>query len=753
MSRRLFVLFTSTLASLLVSHTARAGINFEAGQVTDAAQKPVYMVSGDLDGDHRADLVIVSPNSNEVGIYLAADTPSFLAAPRTMQFGSSLQRPAIGDLNNDGQLDLAVPDKAEATVWILLGQGDGTFKAPYKVALSSAVEKFRAPSAVAIVNFDSAGGADLAVADSRGDNVFILLNEGGPSPSFNGGREVFDVGPQPVDIRSADFNRDGKPDLVTLNVGGPQVKELDILLTTRIMQGFPDFSVHKYTIGRDPSNMVVADFNNDGNPDIAMLNNPTLRTSEVALLLDRDDGSLAPIATMPIGCPFFVGAETCKALTMAAGDFDGNQSIDLMVAMVDPRTTSAGNNGSDAMQAFGGLNDGSFIPGPVFATKKGPLSMTAADLNDDGLADVAVANDRTLNLQAFLSNSTTGGKGNGDDCKLGDECLSLRCTDGVCCAAQCAADEVCNVPGREGSCLPKAPTPVPCTLPDATQCTNGEFCVDGFCCDQSCENGRCNTPGFIGICIPLIPDGGTCTKGTDCVSTFCSDNNVCCREACPGGFCDDTGVCHALSTNGTDCNVDAECKSNVCDAIDGICCNRKCTSSEVCFPVQGMCRPLDYTPGPGTPGSQTETPTATQTGTPTATPRSTPGGNGERCAFPSDCANGFCVDGVCCQTNACGQDQHCELGTGMCVNNPPPTNTPTVTPVIPTPNPCGGCPDGSACQIVNGAPLCIHTSTSSGCSTVGDQPARGNLAVVAVLPLALWISRRWQLRRARARNR
>jgi uncharacterized protein (TIGR03382 family) len=54
--------------------------------------------------------------------------------------------------------------------------------------------------------------------------------------------------------------------------------------------------------------------------------------------------------------------------------------------------------------------------------------------------------------------------------------------------------------------------------------------------------------------------------------------------------------------------------------------------------------------------------------------------------------------------------------------------------------------------VTNGSPICVATSSSSGCST-GGSSGSGNLLVVGVLPLLLWLGRRWQLQRAVARSR
>jgi hypothetical protein len=766
--------FISTFASgLLLAQAALAGINFVGAETINVAPKPQYMVTGDLNNDGLTDVVTVSPASKEVDVYVAADNTTFFAPAQAIHFGNTLRGAAIGDLNNDGRADVVVSDQAADAVWILLGRGDGTFLTPYL----QDVPNSRNVTSVAIGQFDSAGNMDLAVGDERVNRVFVLINDNGTPPRFRRGGEI-EAGLQPIQVLAVDMTGDGQADLVTLNVGGPRVKDVSVIPWKRVTQGFPEFDTPKKAIvGEKPSDLLVADFNNDGKPDVAMLNRPAGGgNSEIDVLLNDGSGTLFPPQILTVPCPFFTGGSPCKALTMTVGDFDGNGDVDLMVALSDPRRSrGSASSLADSMQAFGGRGDGSFVPGGVFATQKAPVSMGVGDFTGDGTPDIVVAAQRTLDLQAFVNTSSAGGGGNGDECLLGEECLSSRCIDGICCAAQCALGERCNVPGREGICVPIPPTPTTCALPDNpcakhcvsstnegaecvrnTDCPGGSceglFCVNDFCCDQECVGGRCNVPGFIGVCVPGLEPGVECNADEECVTGFCSvENHVCCREACEGGFCNPEGICESRKPNGAPCDVDGQpiddlCLSTVCDDFDLICCNRRCSQDERCFEVSGECVPLGFTPSP--------TPTKSSTPTPTTAPtrRLTPGGPGESCSVDDECTTPFCTDDVCCMTDTCPTNEHCGEA-GLCVVGPP-TPTPTVTalptlPTTPTVNPCGSCPSGTRCK--NG--LCVSTSSGGGCSTVGDEPAAGNLIAVALLPLGLWLSRRWQLRRVRVRSR
>jgi hypothetical protein len=78
---------------------------------------------------------------------------------------------AVGDLNGDGKLDLAVANEANV-VGVLLGNGDGTFGSPATYGAGIY------PGSVVVADFTGSGSLDIAVANSGSSNVSILLNGG-----------------------------------------------------------------------------------------------------------------------------------------------------------------------------------------------------------------------------------------------------------------------------------------------------------------------------------------------------------------------------------------------------------------------------------------------------------------------------------------------------------------------------------------------------------------------------------------------
>ena len=159
----------ASVFALLLAQSALAGINFVGAELTNASPDAEYMATGDFNSDGRTDVVVVSPGSKEVTLYLAADGPSRFAPARVRQVGKRLRRPAVGDLNDDGRLDVAVPDQTEQAVWVLLGDGNGNFLTPQRVGVPVADMFTGFAAAVSIL-------AALRHRDATGEGQYVEVS-------------------------------------------------------------------------------------------------------------------------------------------------------------------------------------------------------------------------------------------------------------------------------------------------------------------------------------------------------------------------------------------------------------------------------------------------------------------------------------------------------------------------------------------------------------------------------------------------
>jgi hypothetical protein len=190
--------------------------------------------------------------------------------------------------------------------------------------------------------------------------------------------------PTSYPIVIADFNGDGIPDL-GVPLYGPS--EMAILLGNG--DGTFAAPIMASTPGSDPINSqsVVADFNGDGIPDLAVIDTDN---SVVDILLGNGDGTFTAVATNPpiSGTPSY----------FATGDFNGDGKVDLAVAENGGTIAILLGNGDGTFAASGSVNS---------PTSSSPIAV--ADFNNDGNLDIAVP----TGAYASYSVSVLTGNGNG----------------------------------------------------------------------------------------------------------------------------------------------------------------------------------------------------------------------------------------------------------------------------------------------------------------------------------------------------
>jgi Bacterial type II and III secretion system protein/FG-GAP-like repeat len=242
---------------------------------------PTAIAVADFNDDGFADLAVVNKNANTVSIFLGNGDETF-QTPTTITTGNaptSIVAQAFNP-NAPGIIDLAVTNSADNTLQIFLGNGKGAFT--NGVTYNTGVT----PVYVASADLDLDGNLDLAVADSGaatstnavGNSISVFLGNGdGTFIKPGGARMDFAAGTTPTSFVIADFNDDGIPDLIVTASGDNAV---GLLLGAG--GGFLDSPI-QVPVGTTPDAIATADFNGDGLPDVAISN---FGSNNASIILD-----------------------------------------------------------------------------------------------------------------------------------------------------------------------------------------------------------------------------------------------------------------------------------------------------------------------------------------------------------------------------------------------------------------------------------------------------------------------------------
>jgi hypothetical protein len=315
------------------------------------------VVTGDFNHDGKLDVAALSGGADAVTVLLGNGNGTFQTPvdyPLNTGFdGSGI---VVGDFNNDGNLDFAVTSENglnPGVVSIMLGNGDGTFQAPLApIAVNGS------PDCIATADVNGDGNLDLVVGYDYADNGFlsVLLGNGngtfGPPVDYAASRET-------NSLQLADFNNDGNIDIATLDMRGADSSLL-------LGNGNGTFGPPSVYFDQFAENLAAADFNGDGNQDIAVGG---------AILLGNGNGTFQQGGV-------YNGPTTTQSL--AVGDFNGDGKLDL----AGPSTTSS-------IAIDFGNGDGTFqspLEIPLVANDQIPIPVwvTPGDFNQDGHLDLAV---------------------------------------------------------------------------------------------------------------------------------------------------------------------------------------------------------------------------------------------------------------------------------------------------------------------------------------------------------------------------
>jgi hypothetical protein len=191
-------------------------------------------------------------------------------------------------------------------------------------------------------------------------------------------------GKKPQDLVLSDFNQDTDMDIAVVNLKSD---------TASFLAGNGDGTFGlpvKFAVGSKPASIATDDFNNDGFADIAVANQDS---GNISVLLGNGTGAPQFQEQLRIHYP---GKK--EAVSIAAGDFDLDGNADLALA----------NQKNNTFSLLLGAGTGTFSEPADFSVgdvqKEQPVSIAVADLNGDSFPDVVVVNAGTDDVSVLLRN-------------------------------------------------------------------------------------------------------------------------------------------------------------------------------------------------------------------------------------------------------------------------------------------------------------------------------------------------------------
>lgn len=369
---------------------------------------PIAVVSADLNDDHCLDLVVANSGTNQLGIFFGKCNGEF--SDQQILSTGIYSRPnsiAVGNINNDNLLDIAVGNYGTKSVDVFLNTRNGSFSKQTRYLLENT-----SPCFIVVADINKDEQTDIIVTGIGENNIAILLGHASGHLS----RPIVFVTESFSSISAAveDLNKDTLPDLIFIS---NDTNSVSISFSKK--EGFQPET--RYSIDIDPQSILnknssneqtarrrrqedsglcmsetgygtfdgsysiaVSDFNNDGYLDIAV---GTILQTWLIIFLGNTDGTFTYETAYRIGHIYF---------QLEVANLNGDDFSDLVVAYYDA--------GGMSVNTFLGCGNGSFVNETIHLTNRVKNGqMKVAHFNNGNRSDVVIV-DSSGTLCVLLTN-------------------------------------------------------------------------------------------------------------------------------------------------------------------------------------------------------------------------------------------------------------------------------------------------------------------------------------------------------------
>ena len=346
-------LLACAIAAALGTTAAHAVHPFDSPTRLTAGTHPRVLVRADLFGKGQPiHLVTANEDSDDLTVFINDGNGNYSA--QRVPVGKQPRRINVVDLDNDGKPDLAVLNRGDRTIQLMVNDGKGGFVSSGTVATGTDPDRQ--------ISWKSAQNSRLVVSNSADNTIsYHAFGAGGGAI----GSKVVGVGKRPTALQNLDLDGDGVDELLVLNFDDATVS---IVEREGGAAALPIGVTGTVTVGEGPTaTSAPVDVDGDGKRDIIVANQIS---NTISALRSRGDRTF-DVMTYAVGA---------GPSAVATADLNADGRPDLIVA----------NGGANSISVL--LNEGNGVFGRAveYAVGSGPGFPVVSDMDGDGIADLTI---------------------------------------------------------------------------------------------------------------------------------------------------------------------------------------------------------------------------------------------------------------------------------------------------------------------------------------------------------------------------
>lgn len=335
------------------------------------------IAAGDIDGDGKLDLLSANNATTNFSLFRNTSTPGNLsfAAPANTTWPGNPNKLRLSDLNADGKVEIMGVSStiSNMSYW----QNNSTAGNVSLGTRQNITVTGTNLVSLATADFNSDGKADAVVLGNSSNTIHVLANNTVSASIIGfqtGVSDTYATGTNSIDVKTADFNRDGKPDIVVTGWGAPASIAIFPNTTVGATISFGTRINLTITGATNPSLISVGDIDGDGLMDLAV----SERVNGSGIAVYRNTSTIGGAITFAAR-QMFNGVQF-QPQSVDLGDLDGDGKIDICAGF---------SGGIDLYRNTSTVGSVSFAAPVRFSSSLGFEEVVVGDFDGDGRNDFA----------------------------------------------------------------------------------------------------------------------------------------------------------------------------------------------------------------------------------------------------------------------------------------------------------------------------------------------------------------------------